>query len=232
MDLETKTEPMISEAPSFDPQKMMLYVSNGITMHAIRIRLDQDKTLLFGTATTGYAFSGMQTPLSAIISDGRILINNQALILGTVTKWRGTSYQLLPQGTASSYDLKGINEVVIGPHPSDAINLRQSDVNMRLVRITNGFQLSVFNGECFLNRQLLATTTMPVDYGDELFFAGLRVIVKRDYLQVIDPLDRASIQLMAMPQTFAEYPEDYPNYHRSPRIIYRAPKAKVKLDEP
>ncbi|MGV0167242.1 type VII secretion protein EssC [Furfurilactobacillus sp. WILCCON 0119] len=232
MVLATKFTEATTQAANIDPNNMRLFVSNGMTMHAMTVRLNRNAAITFGTPATGYAFAGLVQPLTVSVVDGSLLVGNQPLVLGVPLTVRGMTYQLLPKGTFVAYDLKGRGDLVVGPHPSDDISLRESLVNFHIHRQSTGFELSVFSGDCFLNRQLVAAATVPMAAGDELIFDGVRVLVKEDYLQLADPLQRTHVKLAQMPTVDADLPDDYPNYHRSPRIIYRAPEEKVKIDEP
>lgn len=232
MVLETNTSSLVS-ALKFDPQKMVMYVNDGQILHAINIRLNKDKKLFFGTEQTGYAFSSINEPLQAIIKDNHLYVgNNVPLKVGEIVNYQRINYQLVPRTNYVAYDLRTVNSFVIGPHKSDDLWIQKENINLRFLKDKQNYQLSVFNGKCYLNRQLVVKNIIKVFPGDELIFGSVRMIIKDDYLQLSDPFKLINCSLVKMAFAEVDLPEDYPSYHRSPRIIYRAPEGHVKIDEP
>lgn len=86
-------------------------------------------------------------------------------------------------------------------------------------------------GDFYLNNRLITSKTGRIQFGDEITIQSVTLKVMKEELKVWG-LPSEFVRLQDV--TFSRYafPEDYPEYHRSPRIIYRNPDKKVEVKAP
>ncbi|HFK6935259.1 TPA: type VII secretion protein EssC [Listeria monocytogenes] len=82
----------------------------------------------------------------------------------------------------------------------------------------------------YLNEQAIDNSAI-IEPGDHININGIDIIVFKQELVITCYLPH-EIDLPYLGEAVSPFPEDYPNYHRSPRIIYREPVDKITILQP
>ncbi|WP_160724841.1 type VII secretion protein EssC [Bacillus sp. USDA818B3_A] len=133
----------------------------------------------------------------------------------------------------SVYDTTQRHSITIGCNNYDDVSLVHPTVDLALIREGLGepFKLEVYKGHVYHNFSL-AGEDVVLEPGDELCFAGLIVKIGNDDLRVLGTQGIKAVKLAQLFEMNRGYDSDYPDFHRSPRIIYREPEDKRKIAKP
>lgn len=115
------------------------------------------------------------------------------------------------------------NDVTLDDTKSDFILLRDAKEKM--------FKLQVLNGEVYHNFSLV-TEDCVLEPGDQLYTDGVTITIGKEDISVLAVKNRVTSKLAPLFAADNSFGEDYPDYHRSPRIIYRAPEEKISMAKP
>ncbi|AND80016.1 type VII secretion protein EssC [Streptococcus pantholopis] len=134
-------------------------------------------------------------------------------------------------GDRQVYNLLDKQELLVGDRPGSDLYLKDSPASFWLQRKEQTWELHLLSGELYLNNQRLSLSVRELALGDELSMAGLLIKVYDEELWVSGAF-QVSEALAAMPQSHYGFYEGYPDYHRSPRIIYRSSEDPVTINAP
>ncbi|MBC1957446.1 type VII secretion protein EssC [Listeria welshimeri] len=115
------------------------------------------------------------------------------------------------------------NDVTIDETKSDFLLLRDAKESL--------FKLQVLHGEIYHNFSLV-TTDCTLEPGDQLYTDGVTITIGKEDISVLAVKNRVTSKLAPLFAADNSFGEDYPDYHRSPRIIYRAPEEKISMAKP
>lgn len=156
-------------------------------------------------------------------TNGSAILGQEGVSLGEVV--------LYPQPkTLKRYDLEGLERVVIGADPSSDLLVEDSSVLLLLNRqATGSWILECLGKSIYLNNRL-STETVALPFGAELAFESVQIKVFPKELWVSGSVHQG--RLLAVATSVYSYYSDYPDYHRSPRLIYRPNEDKVTVNAP
>nr|WP_183121190.1 type VII secretion protein EssC [Streptococcus iniae] len=104
--------------------------------------------------------------------------------------------------------------------------------NFLITKVEDKWFLSLFEGECYLNNQKLEEAeSLELGLGDELSFQEMTVKVFPQEILVWGNSDYQTHLTEKSSSDYAYYP-GYPDFHRSPRLIYRASEDKITVNAP
>ncbi|ENH96305.1 hypothetical protein J416_11552 [Gracilibacillus halophilus YIM-C55.5] len=142
-------------------------------------------------------------------------------------------FYLVDNEEVHQYDIAGKDYITCGTHDYDYLQFEEVDVDIALFRLNDrdGFWLEVYGGDVFHN---LAHTDgdHPIVSGDQLFFDGVQIKVHDHDIQVISSGKKVTSKLVSLIEFEEVFTPEYPDYHRSPRIIYREPEEKRTIAKP
>lgn len=180
-----------------------------------------------------YSMWHTQSDLEIVIHSGTVVINGQPLAAGETRQLEQLRLHVMPKAASQYFDLMGLNHITVGPYSGGTIELTDSTVEFDLQRFENDFQITVLSGDVYVDDELIGSEPTFVGAGSSIYFDEVLMSPKRNYLELIDPYGKASVhQRMRLTLDDVQFPEGYPDYHRSPRIIYRAPEEQVKIEAP
>nr|WP_318540685.1 type VII secretion protein EssC [Terribacillus saccharophilus] len=192
-----------------------------------------------------------QSGQTVIIGDRR---RNQVTIAGLATaielEWDGQklSYQqeeirvakqigelrlyLVDAKKCNVFDIAGLQSVTFGSATYNNISKQNWKADFVLMRetVVSGFHLDLRSGKVYHNYQLIQDDVQVKD-GDILFADGILLTVYGDTIEIQTNGDLES-SLMELVGQEKPYGGEYPDYHRSPRIIYREPEEKRTIAKP
>src|SRR5699024_10132700 len=125
--------------------------------------------------------------------------------------------------------------ITFGKHESDDIVILTPQGETNAVFYTDNDQksytLQVHNGDVYHNYNRV-TGNIHIEPGDHLFLEGIFIIVGEGEMSIFAPTTWYATNLIPLEKDTDRYSETYPEYHRSPRIIYREPDEKKVIAKP
>lgn len=212
---------------------MQLFLIGKTEYHVFHFHLNESKSIVVSGKDELYTFNELSRSLELSFDGTNLTVNNELVEVGhsimvdNIQLWWG------PVETVKHYDLSKFDTIVVGPHESDDLVVEDKQINFEIDMRTTPSILKNFGGALFSNQKIMQEDSFPMLEGDMIFSRGLLFEVDNQVLNVTSIFGSISDTNMTMlAEVPAQLPEDYPNYHRSPRIIYRAPEGKVKIDQP
>ncbi|RDW16461.1 type VII secretion protein EssC [Oceanobacillus arenosus] len=130
------------------------------------------------------------------------------------------------------YDIAGKTAVTFSANEYDDIHTDQLMADFVLIREdpSLAFHLEIQQGNVYHNFSL-EKGSITLAPGDQLFVGGMIIIVNDLTIQVITA-KQFRTKLVELVEMKNLYDGEYPDYHRSPRIIYREPIDKRTIAKP
>ncbi|MRX72690.1 type VII secretion protein EssC [Bacillus lacus] len=131
------------------------------------------------------------------------------------------------------YDLAGISTVTFGNSEQHDIQLKTASADFSLLRSLEQplFHLVVNQGEVYHNN-VYKDSGSSIQHGDILFADGIFITIHSDDMEMVVNEEEPSSTLTRLTERDTYYSEEYPDYHRSPRVIYREPTQKQTIAKP
>ncbi len=142
-------------------------------------------------------------------------------------------FYLLHDENRRIYDITGIQTITIGNDAYADITIKEIKADVVLIKRTDdhGFVMNVHGGEVYHNFSRVSGH-VNINFGDHLFVDGAEFIVGEKEIQLVVSDKAVTSKLISLVEVEHPYQGDYPNYHRSPRIIYREPEEKKEIAKP
>lgn len=130
-------------------------------------------------------------------------------------------------------DTAGKQIITVGEQTYDDIQIKGIPVDFVITRddLEDSFQLEVYQGSVYHN-YFLVNKRKVLEAGDELFFHGVTLSIHEEATYIYPSGKDIHSKLMPLVEGQHPYWEEYPDYHRSPRIIYREPDEKQTIAQP
>lgn len=199
-----------------DPSKKTKYIIGASNENDISFgSLNKTLTIQFDKEVNNWQVSGV--PLNG----------DQPSLIDEVYFYFSEIYETKVFDTSTKYT------ITIGKETYNDLSIGQMEVDLLLTReqIGKSFLLNVIKGKVFHNFSQISNSVV-LEVGDQLYFDGVMIRVGKDDIQVNVSEDRLNCKLSSLIQSDHEFSEDYPDYHRSPRIIYRAPEDRILIAKP
>ncbi|CDQ40394.1 type VII secretion protein EssC [Virgibacillus salexigens] len=140
---------------------------------------------------------------------------------------------VMDEGSEYLFDIAGKESITFGPNYYDDVTINQTEVDFILIRQAPNqlFTLEGQKGNIYHNFQLIEDP-VQVEPGDQLFTDGVCIVVGANYLQINTSHHELDTKLVSLVDKESPYHGEYPDYHRSPRIIHREPEEKRTIAKP
>lgn len=218
--------------------QQMLLLSYDDELHKCQLTKDEHKEVTVGNNVSDtVTFQTVPTSFSVNWDGEKCEIAEQTLHLNDQLvihlENRPMHFYLIDGSSWKTFDTSSKRSITFGANDYDDIQINGTSVDLLLYRdaLNDRFQLEVLRGEVYHN-YLLSTGKVELHLGDELFVDGIIVKVGENHIQVLANEKQISTTLTTLHVTESIYDGDYPDYHRSPRIIYREPEEKVTIAKP
>ncbi|MEI3604073.1 type VII secretion protein EssC [Pseudogracilibacillus sp. SE30717A] len=217
-----------------------LIVSYDDQLHKSILSQDVESELTIGNSLSNdVTFEGLIETISVNWNGDSCMVNDRLLEMNDYLEFtveqRTMKCYLIALDPKSMYvfDCTSALNITIGHNAYDDVQIADTTIDLVFTRndITSPFQLNSNNGEVFHNLSKVNEETV-VDVGDHLFFDGVKVTIGNSEIQFISPDKEILSNLVSLNKSTSVYDEEYPNYHRSPRIIYREPEEKKVIAKP
>ncbi|RXX21339.1 type VII secretion protein EssC [Streptococcus oralis] len=210
-------------------KKQIIFYSQGLRYE---VELSADKTVLVGDTEKAQVYLPHQERPIQLKLDGdevfyqyedEVGLLKDGLRLGEVVFY-------LREGEPRVYDLLDLSEFQIGSQRGALITLDE-DVELLLQKSQNQWMLTRLKGGFYRNNHLEQMDQQLIGFGDELSLGAVTIKLYPDEVWVQGPAQVGKQLTLREPSRYGFY-EDYPDYHRSPRIIYRGSEDKILINPP
>ena len=210
-------------------KKQIIFYSQGLRYE---VELGADKTVLIGATEKAQVYLSQQEMPIQLKVDGEevfyqygdeVGLLKNALSLGEVVFY-------LREGETKIYDLLDLSEIQIGSHKGALISL-DAEIELLLQKTQNQWILTRMRGEFYRNNHLEQNDQQLISFGDELSLGAVTIKLYPDEIWIQGPAQVGKQLTLREPSRYAFY-EEYPDYHRSPRIIYRGSEDKILINPP
>ena len=210
-------------------KKQIIFYSQGLRYE---VELSADKTVLIGATEKAQVYLSQQERAVQLKVDGDEVfyqygdeagLLKDGLRLGEVVFY-------FREGEPRVYDLLDLSEFQIGSQRGALITL-DGDVELLLQKSQNQWTLTRLKGTFYRNNHLEQMDQQLIGFGDELSLGAVTIKFYPDEVWVQGPAQVGPQLTLREPSRYGFY-EDYPDYHRSPRIIYRGSEDKILINPP
>ena len=210
-------------------KKQIIFYSKGLRYE---VELSADKTVLVGATEKAQVYlSQQESPIQLKLDGDKIFYQyeNEAGLLKDGLRL-GEVVFYIREGGPRVYDLLDLSEFQIGSHKGALITLDE-DVELLLQKSQNQWMLTRLKGAFYRNNHLEQMDQQLIGFGDELSLGAVTIKLFPDEVWVLGPAQVGRQLTLREPSRYGFY-EDYPDYHRSPRIIYRGSEDKILINPP
>ena len=196
------------------------------------LQLTEDKKVLLAASEKAQLYLPHQeTPIQLQLAKGQVFyqmgeetgVVTDGLTLGNLTLYQSDSEPAV-------YDLLDRKELLISDQKGAAISL-EAPLELLLKRTSDSWLLTKMRGQVYLNHVEWTGDQIQLEAGDELSLEGICLKVYPEEIWVTGPATVSSNLTLRGASRHGFYP-DYPDYHRSPRIIYRSSEDKIQIAPP
>ena len=207
-------------------------------LHKIQLPSGESKTVTVGSKwsdTVTFLNIETQIPItwdgeSCRIGNELLKPNNQ---LTKNVSDHAMNFYLLEANEWAIYDVASTYSLTFGPNDYDEVKIENTTVDFLFSRtqLEGAYELKVFSGQVYHNFSLVTGSVM-LEPGDQLYVDGVLIKIGKDELQFLADKNRVTTKLARLMEKANEFGKEYPDYHRSPRIIYREPEEKLVIANP
>lgn len=136
----------------------------------------------------------------------------------------------LATGEVHTYELLDKEEILVADEKGADVRLHYP-VRFLLVRKEQTWTCQLLSGKLYHNHKLVSEATFPLAFGDELAIGD---VTFKLYPEEFGVEGAVEVSPYLVPRLHSRYDfyKDYPEYHRSPRIIYRSSEDKILINPP
>ena len=196
------------------------------------LALEEGKTATVSNQETSQlTLASQENPLHFQWSQGEIFyqygedkgVLENSTILGDVVCYLAT-------GEAHTYELLDKEEILVADEKGADVRLHYP-VRFLLVKKEQTWTCQLLSGKLYHNHKLVSEATFPLAFGDELAIGD---VTFKLYPEEFGVEGAVEVSPYLVPRLHSRYDfyKDYPEYHRSPRIIYRSSEDKILINPP
>ena len=196
------------------------------------LALEEGKTATVSNQETAQlTLASQENPLHFQWSQGEIFyqygedkgVLENSTILGDVVCYLAT-------GEVHTYELLDKEEILVADEKGADVRLHYP-VRFLLVKKEQTWTCQLLSGKLYHNHKLVSEATFPLAFGDELAIGD---VTFKLYPEEFGVEGAVEVSPYLVPRLHSRYDfyKDYPEYHRSPRIIYRSSEDKILINPP
>ena len=196
------------------------------------LALDEGKTATVSNQETAQlTLASQESPLHFQWDQGEVFyqygedkgVLENSKILGDVVCYLAT-------GEVHTYELLDKEEILVADEQGADVRVHYP-VRFLLVKKDQAWTCQLLSGKLYHNHKLVTEATVPLAFGDELAIGDVTFKLYPEELGV-EGLVEVSPYLVPRLHSRYDFYKDYPEYHRSPRIIYRSSEDKILINPP
>ena len=196
------------------------------------LALEEGKTATVSNQETAQlTISSQEHPLHFQWSQGEVFyqygedkgVLENSKILGDVVCYLAT-------GEVHTYELLDKEEILVADEQGADVRVHYP-VRFLLVKKDQAWTCQLLSGQLYHNHKLVTEATVPLAFGDELAIGD---VTFKLYPEEFGVEGTVEVSPYLVPRLHSRYDfyKDYPEYHRSPRIIYRSSEDKILINPP
>lgn len=196
------------------------------------LALEEGKTATVSNQETAQlTLASQENPLHFQWSQGEIFyqygedkgVLENSKILGDVVCYLAT-------GEVHTYELLDKEEILVADEKGADVRLHYP-VRFLLAKKEQTWTCQLLSGKLYHNHKLVSEATFPLAFGDELAIGD---VTFKLYPEEFGVEGAVEVSPYLVPRLHSRYDfyKDYPEYHRSPRIIYRSSEDKILINPP
>lgn len=196
------------------------------------LALEEGKTATVSNQETAQlTISSQENPLHFQWSQGEVFyqygedkgVLENSKILGDVVCYLAT-------GEVHTYELLDKEEILVADEQGADVRVHYP-VRFLLVKKDQTWACQLLSGKLYHNHKLVTEATVPLAFGDELAIGD---VTFKLYPEEFGVEGSVEVSPYLVPRLHSRYDfyKDYPEYHRSPRIIYRSSEDKILINPP
>ena len=188
--------------------------------------------VLANTEKASLYIDGLNIPLHLSLKEGVITYayEEETGQLSDGQKVAGLTFYLM-EGESLIYDLLDKQELLLGKQSKSDIYIADAAFSLLLQKQEDRWLMTLLSGNIFLNNLALSETSLSLDLGAELSYHGITFKIFPDEIWVMGKVKVSQGLAQKTTSRYGFYGE-YPDYHRSPRIIYRSSEDKIQINAP
>ena len=196
------------------------------------LALEEGKTATVSNQETAQlTISSQEHPLHFQWSQGEVFyqygedkgVLENSKILGDVVCY-------LAIGEVHTYELLDKEEILVADEEGADVRVHYP-VRFLLVKKDQIWTCQLLSGKLYHNHKLVSEATFPLAFGDELAIGDVTFKLYPEEFCVEGTVE-VSPYLVPRLHSRYDFYKDYPEYHRSPRIIYRSSEDKILINPP
>ena len=196
------------------------------------LALEEGKTATVSNQETAQlTISSQENPLHFQWSQGEVFyqygedkgVLENSKILGDVVCY-------LAIGEVHTYELLDKEEILVADEEGADVRVHYP-VRFLLVKKDQIWTCQLLSGKLYHNHKLVSEATFPLAFGDELAIGDVTFKLYPEEFCVEGTVE-VSPYLVPRLHSRYDFYKDYPEYHRSPRIIYRSSEDKILINPP
>ena len=196
------------------------------------LALEEGKTATVSNQETAQlTISSQENPLHFQWSQGEVFyqygedkgVLENSKILGDVVCYLAT-------GEVHTYELLDKEEILVADEQGADVRVHYP-VRFLLVKKDQTWTCQLLSGKLYHNHKLVTEATVLLAFGDELAIGD---VTFKLYPEEFGVEGSVEVSPYLVPRLHSRYDfyKDYPEYHRSPRIIYRSSEDKILINPP
>ena len=196
------------------------------------LALEEGKTATVSNQETAQlTLASQENPLHFQWSQGEVFyqygedkgVLENSKILGDVVCYLAT-------GEVHTYELLDKEEILVADEQGADVRVHYP-VRFLLVKKEETWTCQLLSGKLYHNHKLVTEATVPLAFGDELAIGD---VTFKLYPEEFGVEGTVEVSPYLVPRLHSRYDfyKDYPEYHRSPRIIYRSSEDKILINPP
>lgn len=211
----------------FDRQLHKCVLPNGVAKE-ITVSGDWSDNVTFSGLTTSFV---LNWDGETCVLEGGTLSPYQPICLQVESK--EIEFLVVEEEEVVVYDLAGVSTVTFGNSEHHDIQLQSTKADFSLIRQPENqfFQLIVNNGDVYHN-YVCKNHVQTIEPGDQIYVDGLIITINAEDMEITGNQEKLFSKLASLVERDTYYSEEYPDYHRSPRVIYREPTKKQTIAKP
>src|SRR5690625_2702137 len=218
----------------------VLVISYGEQLHKCSLHPTEAQAITIGNSLLHHVtFLTLESEITVHWNGKVCEVNEQQIQMNDQTTIMIGATQLTLYMTNHSKDVMQTLDVTeqlnitFGKEMFNHVTVTNTNVDFMLTRevLTEDFTLLVNEGTIYHNHAQVMNH-IKIAEGDQLFFDGVFVLVGNGDITMVLPPERLVSKLINHYLQDDVYQGYYPDYHRSPRIIYREPEEKKVIAKP
>ena len=209
--------------------KQVIFYTKGLRYE---VGVEGDKTFLLGATEKAQVYLQQQDRPIQLKSDGEEVFYQYGEEVGLLKDGLalGDTVFYLRDAEPRVYDLLDQQELHVGSQKGALIKLDE-DIELLLKKSQGSWTLTRLKGDFYRNNHLEKKDQQLLNFGDEISIGSVTIKIYPDEVWLYGFAQAGSQLALRDPSRYGFY-EDYPDYHRSPRIIYRSSEEKIQIAPP